>query len=307
MAIQSYANAQLSTNNTISDWLNITNSMIQDMATIVLTVSNSGFTTAEGSIEVTEGFGANTGFFSGGIRGGDANVSGTLTVLSDITSTSNAEFNAITATGDITGDNLIGSGYIEANSAHFDGGISGGTNSATGILDVLDGLNVTGNSAVEILVSEDISVSNTFAVTGDSTFNGDVSFSNSSVITISSLIESTNFLNKIITVTGNSSPISLDITAGSLYEIVLSEDTDITFDASGLATADNDQAYSFAVKVTQDSGGNQYVLNLSNNSISWSYGLAPVLSTTANKSDYLVFESTDQGNTFVGFISGQDI
>ena len=364
MAIASYANVNITVNSAVTELLSTINDIVDDLATIVVTTSNSGIATAEGSFEITETFGANAGFFTGGIRGGDANTTSTLNVLNGMGITGDLTVSGnTTLTGDLNVSGAFNPAYIEmegsyidANAGYFTGGISGGTSENTAPLTVLSNTTFNGiatfaantaftgkisatnvevdstlyvdtaikggntSAAANLSITSNASFTQELKVTGTSviagttatvtanaTFNSDVVFANNSSVTFESLVEDSKFLSKEVSLSGNSSPITVDITEGSAYELVLSEDTTVDFDASGLSSVSSDQIYTFRMTFVQDSGGNQYTVDLSNNSISWSYGIAPVFSSSANKKDVLVFETSDQGNTYIGYIAGQDI
>lgn len=304
MAIEAYANVQLVANvNTISDWMNYTNQIMNDLATVVVTTSNTGLTVAEGSFQITETFGANNAFFTNGIRGGNANTSAELTIFSNVTSTSNATFGNISASNTVYANNVVlGNGYFQSNTVYVISKLSGGSEASPSTLNIDGNANVSATFTAESLI-----VNGNTSLTGDVGYsNGIVTFAGDVNVEFENLIESTKLLGKTIDITGNTSPITIDITEASTFVLTLEDDTVLNFDASGLSSTSSDQTYTFAIKVIQDASASQYILDLSNNTVDYPYGITPVLSTGANRYDYLIIQTLDQGNTYTLFISGQD-
>ncbi len=93
---------------------------------------------------------------------------------------------------------------------------------------------------------------------------------------------------------------TIDLTNGNVHRIVLDANCTLTF--SGTAAS---VACSFTLIVVQDGTGSRTITWPA--SVDWPAATAPTLSTGANDVDILVFLTVDNGTTWYGFVSGQDM
>lgn len=101
-------------------------------------------------------------------------------------------------------------------------------------------------------------------------------------------------------ITSSGNAITVDCQVGNVFTHVLTENTTFTFSnapASGLA-------FSFTLKIVQDSGANGYTVTWPA-SVDWPSATAPTLTATASAVDVFVFYTHDGGTTWYGFIAGQ--
>ena len=341
MPIPSYANASITSNNTIVDLYNLVNDIASDMATTVVTSAN-------GSLAGT------FLYVEDSIRGGNSTVSAILNVSSNVAITGTL---GVSGQANLANDLIVGGvGYFTnletSNTLYVDGVLRGGNTSTSanlsittnadisGVLNVSNNVSVTGNtlltgtttfvgnvattSANTSINSTNIQVINTtYTFDGGSavvnasstyefntpsmTINANAIYLKGNSVSIDPILSEVRASDKIIELTGNTSPISVDVSLGNHFVLVLEEDTTINFDTSGLSGFSASEAWSWTLEVIQDSGGNQYTLTISNGNVSYPYDITPTLSTDANKKDYIVYATSDQGNTITGIISGQDI
>lgn len=101
------------------------------------------------------------------------------------------------------------------------------------------------------------------------------------------------------TVSSSSGALTIDLTAGNVFQLSLSEDiTSTTFSnppSSGTA-------YAFTLKVVQDATDRGIVWPTS---VDWASATAPTLTSGSGAVDIFTFYTTDGGTTWYGFTSGQ--
>ena len=74
-----------------------------------------------------------------------------------------------------------------------------------------------------------------------------------------------------------------------------------------ISNATADKANSFTLIATQDAtGGRTITWTFTSKTLKWVNGNAPVVTTTANKTDIYSFVSNDGGTTWYGFVGGQN-
>jgi hypothetical protein len=100
----------------------------------------------------------------------------------------------------------------------------------------------------------------------------------------------------VVTNGSTSGATTLNLANGNVFNLTLSGATTFTF--SG-ATAG--KACAFSVYLTQDGTGSRTVTWPT---VKWAGGTAPTLSTAANATDILVFESLNGGTTWFGSLVG---
>lgn len=99
-------------------------------------------------------------------------------------------------------------------------------------------------------------------------------------------------------VTASTGATNIDVSLGGVQLLTMNSNTALTF-INPLATS---ISCSFMLKVIQDGTGSRTVTWPA--SVKWAGGVAPVISTGANKVDIFSFNTTDNGTTWHGFIAG---
>ncbi len=94
--------------------------------------------------------------------------------------------------------------------------------------------------------------------------------------------------------------VTVDCTTGNLFRHVLTQSTSFVFSN---APASN-TAFGFTLELQQDSGGSGYTVTWP--SVKWTNKIAPTLTAGANGVDVFVFYTVDNGNSWNGFIAGQN-
>lgn len=116
------------------------------------------------------------------------------------------------------------------------------------------------------------------------------------VTTIKSIADGVNFQYAWVDATDGTT-ITFDLADGAKHRVVIA-------DNRTLAVTNVLSGHVFIIKLTQPAGGSKTVTWFS--TISWAGGVAPTLTTTANKSDVFGFIQTGS-NTYDGFIVGQNL
>lgn len=99
MAISSYATATITGTDTFQNWIDETNNLLGDMATVVVTTAattTGGLTT--GNAAITGILSANTMVATDGLRGGTVSTSGPLSVVANTSFTANTTFGGLNLT-----------------------------------------------------------------------------------------------------------------------------------------------------------------------------------------------------------------
>jgi hypothetical protein len=95
----------------------------------------------------------------------------------------------------------------------------------------------------------------------------------------------------------------IDLSAATIFNISLTEN--ITSFIINNAT--ESRVNKFTLFLTQnDTGGNTVNWTFSDKTLKWAGGNAPTITSTANKTDIYEFISNDGGNTWYGFVKGQN-
>jgi hypothetical protein len=95
---------------------------------------------------------------------------------------------------------------------------------------------------------------------------------------------------------------TFNLETGNVFATTLSENTTLAF-SNPPAT---DTAYSFTLKIVQDASGSGFTVSYPA-AVVWSGAAAPLLTTSANAVDILVFFTHDNGTTWYGFVAGYDM
>jgi hypothetical protein len=103
-----------------------------------------------------------------------------------------------------------------------------------------------------------------------------------------------------VTNTTSGAAATVDLESGNVHNITLTANCTLTFSnppASGTSGT-------FALFLNQDAVGSRTVTWPA--SVKWAGGTAPTLTTTASRTDILVFTTIDAGTIWYGAVSGQD-
>lgn len=246
MAISSYATATIDGTDTFQNWINETNNLLNDMATVVVTTAattTGGLTS--GNAAITGILSANTIVATDGLRGGTVSTSGPLSVVSNTTFTANTTISGNTlnvtspvvifsSTSDITSSgNVVLNGSTKSLTidkqtiAVSSNNVTLSSNNATmtfvNPLSIVGNVTFTGNTAARevtannVTVTRDISANNMTLTTKITSANAaitkisgtDLTYTNGTVTTINA----TN-LTVTNTITGSVSGNAATVTNG---------------------------------------------------------------------------------------------
>lgn len=102
------------------------------------------------------------------------------------------------------------------------------------------------------------------------------------------------------TISSSTSDPSIDLADGNVVDMTLDNNPTLTFTGSAASVA-----CGFTLILRQDGTGSRTVTWPA--SVDWAAGTAPTLTTTASAVDVLSFLTVDNGTTWLGFVSGQDM
>jgi hypothetical protein len=144
------------------------------------------------------------------------------------------------------------------------------------------------------------SLNDTFTVGGKTwKWDGSVWVSQGASISIPDPFKPQNYHETYTTASSSSGSLTIDTSSANVFQVTLTEDvTSTTFSnppSSGTA-------YGMTVRVIQDSTARTIAWP---NSVDWSGGSAPAISTGNGAVDVFVFFTTDGGTTWFGFLSGK--
>lgn len=183
MAISSYATATITGTDTFQNWIDETNNLLGDMATVVVTTAatTTGGQTS-GNAAITGILSANTMVATDGLRGGTVSTSGPLSVVSNTTFTANTTISGNTLTvnspvvvfsssSDITSSgNVVLNGStksltidkqtIAISSNNFTLSSNNATLTLTNPLSIVGNVNFTGNTEAREVTANNVTVTN---------------------------------------------------------------------------------------------------------------------------------------------------
>ncbi len=97
----------------------------------------------------------------------------------------------------------------------------------------------------------------------------------------------------------SSGAVSMDVNTATVYDVTLSANTTFSLASPGAGVK------TLTLILRQDATGGRTVTWPA--SVKWSAGAAPTLQTTANNVSILSFMTVDNGTTWFGFLSGEDM
>lgn len=118
---------------------------------------------------------------------------------------------------------------------------------------------------------------------------------------VSDSITIKNYKEVYITQVISSNVLTIDLSAGNIFNVLLNSNI-FTITISNISSSTH--SITFTIIFTAD--GNSRAVNWPETFI-WPDGNPPSITSTATKKDVFSFTSTDGGNTWIGFVGGQNM
>lgn len=112
-------------------------------------------------------------------------------------------------------------------------------------------------------------------------------------------LENKSYIEYFKQIADSGTSLTLDVSQANVFDVTLTADCSI--DLTGATTGD---CYSVTIRLNQDSTGGRAVTWPA--SVQWDSGSAPSLTTAAGTLSIVSFQSVDGGETWQGFLGGDD-